>query len=468
MIVEQTKQQPTLDDKYTIVKKVGSGATCKVKLGVVTETNEPIAIKILTNTGSNITSSKHYQAEIEMLKKINHPNIINLRDCNRGVYKKPNGNKKVIDYIVLEYAENGELFDYVYFPRKGFTERVCRVIFRQLIEGLEACHISGVAHRDLKTENIMMNKDWVLKIADFGYATLMAGKMGDGLLHTCLGTLSYAAPEILNRKPYSGACADLFSCGVILFVLVTGKLPFGKAVVFDNYYKNFIKNDYEAFWKMMSPKIEKVSDEFKNLINLLLSFEPSQRPSMSEIKNHPWFAQEVASDIEVIEEFEKRKVIVLQMRKIEAAEELNKKMKKKAGGVYRSIGDDEDIVVSEPLVEGQRQFSLYKEKRVNPYKINVSGIKDCVGVMNVISDFFLGMNEQNNISVDEEYAKMRVSVCEDQEFKDNYPEIQVEQLVIDTEISKFEEGWIVEFNKVSGDKFQFFEIFDQFSNLVKA
>ena len=89
-------------------------------------------------------------------------------------------------------------------------------------EDLESCHISGVVHRDLKTENIMMDENWVLKIADFGYATLLAGKKGDGILKTHLGTVSYAAPEILSHKDYNGPCADIFSIGVILFVLVKG------------------------------------------------------------------------------------------------------------------------------------------------------------------------------------------------------------------------------------------------------
>jgi len=105
----------------------------------------------------------------------------------------------------------------------------------------------------------------------FGYATLLQGKTGTGLLSTFLGTLSYAAPEILNKKPYNGVQADTFSIGVILFVLVTGKLPFGKAMVYDNYYRNFIRNDYDAFWNLMSPKIDPVSDQFKSLINSLLS-----------------------------------------------------------------------------------------------------------------------------------------------------------------------------------------------------
>src|SRR4051812_31306337 len=115
---EQTfneKDLPVLDDKYILIKKLGSGATCKVKLAKPKDSNELVAVKILTSTGGKgiNSNSKHYTAEIEMLKKVNHPNIINLKDGNKGVLKKPNGQSKMVDYIVLECAGNGELFDYL-------------------------------------------------------------------------------------------------------------------------------------------------------------------------------------------------------------------------------------------------------------------------------------------------------------------------------------------------------------------
>jgi len=231
----------------------------------------------------------------------------------------------------------------------------------------------------------MMNNDWFLKIADFGYATLLAGKSGNGLLGTFLGTLSYAAPEILNKKAYVGSCADIFSCGVILFVLVTGKLPFGKAVVFDSYFKNFIRNDYESFWAIMSPKIDAVSDEFKSLINLLLAYDPTQRPSVTEIKNHAWLNKEYPSYEEVCKEFNKRKVVVLQMKEIEAAEELKKKQKGKVGGVYRGA---EDEIETELFTEDRRVNDwVDSEKLFNPYKIKMNGT-NYISMLNYIAQAF--------------------------------------------------------------------------------
>ena len=243
------------------------------------------------------------------------------------------------------------------------------------------------------------------------------------------------------------------------------QLESGKAVVFDSYYKHFTKNDYESFWNIMDKRIDPVSVEFKSLINLLLSFDPSQRPSMTEIKSHPWCSGEVASENEIVQEFEKRKLTVIQMRKIEAAEEMNKKMKKKPGGVYKS---EEDESSTEPLITGERKFENYKEKKINPYKILITGKKNCVSVMNYISDYFKKNNENNNIEIDEEYAKMRLTIAEDIEFKENYPEIEVEKLIIETIISKCDEGWIVEFEKISGDKFEFYNHYDMLINNVKA
>jgi serine/threonine protein kinase len=459
---------PVLDDKYVIVKKLGSGATCKVKLGLDKETNDLLAIKILTTKAGTInTTSKHYSAELEMLQKINHKNIINLRGANKGQIKKADGRTKIVDYIVLELAENGELFDYLYFPKKGFGESMARYVFKELIEGLEACHLSGVAHRDLKTENIMMGKDWTLKIADFGYATLLAGKLGNGVLHTCLGTLSYAAPEILNKKPYSGSCADLFSCGVILFVLVTGKLPFGKAVVFDSYYKNFIKNEYESFWTMMAPKLDpQPSKDFKSLINLLLAYDPSSRPSISEIKSHPWVTAETPSPQDIALEFEKRKLIVTKMRKIEAEEEQRKKKGgDRPGKIYKSGPNDKEEVEI-PVIEGDRYVQDYIEG-INPYKVLVGGKGiGCIDVMNTVTKHFA--ERRAKVEAHSANAKLKIVCDVDEEFKQNYPEIQIENLVLDAEILKQGDDFIVEFNKVAGDKFEFFEAFDQFVNTIKA
>jgi len=463
------EKYPVLDDKYILVKKIGSGATCKVKLALEKETNEIVAVKLLNGTGGKSinTNSKHYNAEIDMLKKINHTNIINLRDGNRGLIKKPDGRSKMADYIVLDYAENCELFDYLYFPKKGFGEKMARHLFKQLIEGIDACHKSGVAHRDLKTENLMMNGEWTLKIADFGYATLLAGKSGNGILTTPLGTLSYAAPEILNKKPYVGSSADLFSCGVILFILVTGKLPFGKAVVFDSYYKNFIRNEYESFWTIMASKIGTVSDEFKSIINSLLAYDPTQRPTVAELKKHDWMSMEYPTKDEVVAEFEERKIIVTKLKALEQEEEEKQKKKNKTGHVYRSDDDDESDSY-EDLIKDERTVEEYIESN-NPYKVKVKHT-DALKVINSIARYFRDIDTKaKQLKPNENYAKFRVDYEIDSEITENMPDLEVENLALEVEVKKLDDDYFVaEFSKVSGDKYEFFNIYDEYVSSINV
>lgn len=458
---------PCLDGKYCLFKKIGTGATCKVKLAKDKESGKVVAVKLLTGTVGKLSANKHYNAEIDMLKKINHPNIINLKDGNRGTIKKPDGRSKTVDYIVLEYAANGELFDYLFFPRCGFGERNARYLFKQLIDGIEGCHNSGVAHRDLKTENIMMDGEWNVKIADFGYATLLAGKTGNGVLTTALGTISYAAPEILNKKPYIGSTADIFSCGVILFILVTGKLPFGKAVLFDNYYKHFIKNSYENFWAIMQPKIENVSDDFKSLINLMLAYDPTQRPSISEIKNHPWTLREAASKDEMFAEFEKRKCIVIKAKEAEAIEEAKKKQKNnKTGGVYR--GEDEDENDSDDLIKDERRVEDYVSGN-NPYSIKFN-TNDYLHVLNQIAKYFNTVDNKNKeVIPHDSLARLKINYEQDPEIIENFPELDIETLGFEVELKRTDDdNLIAEFNKVSGDKLEFFIAYDEYKNFAQT
>lgn len=458
---DENGQFPILDNKYYLLKKIGSGATCKVKLAKEIETGELCAVKIL-NKQQGKSINQHHVQEIEMLKIVNHPNIINLKAGNKGNLKKPDGSSKVVDYIVLEYASNGELFDYIYFPKKGFPEKIARVIFKQLIDGLDGCFRNGVVHRDLKTENIMLNDKWILKIADFGYATLLEGKLGTGFLHTFLGTLSYASPEILSKQSYRGPFSDLFSCGVILFVLVTGKLPFGKAVIYDAYYKHFCKNDYESFWNLMLPKIGEVSKEFISLINLMLAYVPSTRPNISEIRAHPWMSGESITYEEYFTEFEKRKEIVTKMKEIEAKEEqLKKNQKPNVNAVYRgeelnsgsSLYFNEQIKVKD-WVDSKNLFS--------PYQIKLNG-NDYFAHLQLVVNYF----EQNlegvkrKIIPNDKYAKITVKY-QQLEIED-LQGLEVEDLTFDVSLLKIDDNsYMLEFIKVAGDKFEFFNAFDDF------
>lgn len=148
---------------------------------------------------------------------------------------------------MLEYAAGGELFEYVANSGR-FSEEVARAYFHQLINGLEYMHNNNISHRDLKPENLLFDSEFNLKIADFGFATLMEGKDGNGLLKTCLGTESYMAPEIHAKLPYSGSSVDLFASAIILFIMFSGTPPFTKADPKDPYYKLICTNRNDTFW----------------------------------------------------------------------------------------------------------------------------------------------------------------------------------------------------------------------------
>jgi len=364
----------------------------------------------------------------------------------------------------------GELFDFLYFPKKGLGEYMSRNLFRQMCEGLESCHISGVVHRDLKTENIMMDENWVLKIADFGYATLLAGKKGDGVLKTHLGTVSYAAPEILSHKDYNGPCADIFSIGVILFVLTTGKLPFGKAHISDPMYKMIAKGDYETYWKVMSAKIIPISDDLKSLLNLILAYDPLQRPSISEIKNHSWTLEASASDEELTKEFNSRKEIVVQLKALEAAEEKKKKMQmtqnKNRNAVYRGENDFENKL---EIFKDKRNIKDYNQENdnlsLNPYKFAIEGDDDNVEFLNSLCKAFTEIkeNEKPEIEANEKDSKFIVNYELDAELKKDLEmsSVSIDTLKVEVKIEKVEKNWyMVFFNKISGDKHEFFELFD--------
>lgn len=143
-----------------------------------------------------------------------------------------------------------------------------------------------------------------LKIADFGFAAPIMGKDGSGTLKTKLGTESYMAPEIHMRKPYNGASVDLFATGIILFIMFTQHPPFTRAEPSDPFYRLLCANRVDLFWKAHSKNkpngAEFFSEDFKSLITAMLAFDPSQRPSMEEVKAHPWFNDSNVATLEEI------------------------------------------------------------------------------------------------------------------------------------------------------------------------
>eukprot|EP01112_Ceratiomyxa_fruticulosa_P005304 TRINITY_DN1591_c0_g1_i1.p1 TRINITY_DN1591_c0_g1~~TRINITY_DN1591_c0_g1_i1.p1 ORF type:complete len:757 (+),score=155.94 TRINITY_DN1591_c0_g1_i1:1797-4067(+) len=254
---------------FILGKTLGTGATGKVKLGFHKETGFKVAVKIIAKEMliSRPSMRKKVEREIVVMKVVDHPNVLRLYD----VYETSR-----YLFLVLEYVEGGELFDYL--VNKGTLEPPEALhFFQQLIRGLDHCHAHIICHRDLKPENLLLDADKNIKIADFGMAALM--RKGT-LLGTSCGSPHYASPEVVMGLKYAGTLADIWSCGVILYALLTGKLPFDD----DNIRKLLAKVKAGVFsMPQFLPK------DAQDLITRMLTVDPSKRITMAEIKTHPWF-----------------------------------------------------------------------------------------------------------------------------------------------------------------------------------
>uniref|UniRef100_A0A6V7QQW9 non-specific serine/threonine protein kinase n=1 Tax=Ananas comosus var. bracteatus TaxID=296719 RepID=A0A6V7QQW9_ANACO len=206
--------------------------------------------------------------EISIMKIVRHPNIVRLHEVLAGRTKI---------YIILELVNGGELFDKIVHQGK-LHESEARRYFQQLIDAIDYCHSKGVFHRDLKPENLLLDSRGNLKVSDFGLSALT--QQGVGLLHTTCGTPNYVAPEVLNKQGYDGAAADVWSCGVILYVLMAGFLPFNDVDLPALYRKiNAAEFSFPSWF----------SSGAKSLILRILDPTPSTRIDIEGIRNDTWF-----------------------------------------------------------------------------------------------------------------------------------------------------------------------------------
>ncbi|CAA0842357.1 CBL-interacting serine/threonine-protein kinase 23 [Striga hermonthica] len=257
--------------RYELGRTLGEGTFAKVKFARNLETGENVAIKILDK--EKVLKHKmigQIKREISTMKLIRHPNVIRMFEVMAS---------KTKIYIVMEFVTGGELFDKIASSGR-LKEDEARKYFQQLINAVDFCHSRSVYHRDLKPENLLLDANGLLKVSDFGLSALPQQVREDGLLHTTCGTPNYVAPEVINNKGYDGAKADLWSCGVILFVLMAGYLPFEESNLMA-LYKKIFKADFTCPpW---------FSSSAKKLIKRILDPNPSTRITIAEVLENDWF-----------------------------------------------------------------------------------------------------------------------------------------------------------------------------------
>lgn len=270
--------------KYELGRTLGSGSFSKVKLGIDEQGNQ-YAVKIIDKEQLiREKMEEQLKREISIMRMLHHPNIVKLYD----VLQTQNN-----IYLVLELVTGGELFDRIVSAKK-FDEDTGRRYFQQLVVALHFCHKLGVAHRDLKPENLLVDDKGNIKITDFGLANIQpsssssssaasgapSNPMSATLLRTVCGTPNYVAPEVLKEKGYQGPIADVWSCGVILFVMLAGYLPFDDPQL-SVLFQKIDKGEYRM--------CRSFSDSVKDLVTRMLRVDPAQRPTLEQVIMHPWF-----------------------------------------------------------------------------------------------------------------------------------------------------------------------------------
>ena len=259
--------KPKILNDYTFIKDIGEGNFGKVKLSKLKATNENFAIKILNKKKLKSQTKTSAYNEIEIISKLNHKNIIHVEKILED---------KENYYIIMEYCDKGELFEYI-VNKERLDQIESSIFFYQLINGVEYIHKQGFAHRDLKPENLLLTKNKILKIIDFGLCHDFDGKT---FLKTKCGSPSYAAPEILKGFPYDGFKTDIWCCGIILYGMLCGYLPFDG------------DDNQETFQQIVECNPEYppfLEEDSINLLKGILNPKPKKRLSISQIKKHPFY-----------------------------------------------------------------------------------------------------------------------------------------------------------------------------------
>ncbi|CAG9762053.1 unnamed protein product [Ceutorhynchus assimilis] len=263
---EKISKNPVRVGFYDIERTIGKGNFAVVKLARHRITKTEVAIKIIDKSQLDASNLQKVYREVDIMKRLDHPHIIKLYQVMET---------KNMIYLVSEYASQGEIFDYI--ARYGrMSEEQARIKFWQILSAVEYCHNRNIVHRDLKAENLLLDSNNNIKIADFGFSNYYTA---GGQLSTWCGSPPYAAPEVFEGKKYVGPEIDIWSLGVVLYVLVCGALPF------DGCSLQALR-DRVLSGRFRIPYF--MSQDCESLIRKMLVLEPNKRFTIQQIKKHRW------------------------------------------------------------------------------------------------------------------------------------------------------------------------------------
>jgi len=294
------------------------------------------------------------KTELQVLNNINHPNIVNLIDFTEHFDYTHVENNTTRDTFVfaLELCGNGEMFDLIYYTGK-FDERLARTFFRQILLGLQAMHDAGFAHRDIKPQNVLLDANFQVKLADFGSSKAFTE---NNLMRTTrVGTRGYQAPELLLGRGYTRK-ADLFSCGVLLFVSLTKHPPFKQAQADDQWFRQIAKRQFGRFWGKHPRDKAVLSDAVKDLFVNLCCYQPLDRIDCAGALAHPWMQEEIIPPEAMVEH-------CIEMRR--EAKEARGKDKARNPDTWQSVNQRGPKIVPPTIPTTRRFYAYHTESHPN-------------------------------------------------------------------------------------------------------
>ena len=289
-----SEPQPLWND-FIVTKHLGAGHRSEVRLGECGKSK--FAVKLFMNDTNEVINKrqhKRYANEVSILSSLHHPNIVSLM-CHGGSVLMDNSTCTATKtlYIATEYAERGSLRNLIEKSGK-LSDQLARHFFKHILNALNYVHDSEFVHRDIKPENILLDDDFKAILADFDLACKISeSKIGQ------VGTFGYMAPEVESKKRPAGIKTDIFSLGVTLYYMLTGRYLFNGT--HNNVHYEAFCNCRKAFWNIYETGKggEKLSENFKDLVTEMLEKEPSKRPTIQEVKDHPWMHGTEISELEL-------------------------------------------------------------------------------------------------------------------------------------------------------------------------
>ena len=280
-----------LDNNYIIIIRLYLGSLYKVFLVTNINDNKQYVAKVRKD---NLHfQNNDYLNEIQMTNLasgLNNPHIIHFVRHGSGDLVENGVATHNVNYMILEYCSKGDLFDYINLG--GLAERQAKYFFKKILLGVQALHVAGLCHRNLKLDSILLDHNFCPKINDFSFTTRFQQNNHPILLNDAIGAKLYACPQILSHQPYNGEKADIFILGVMLFTLVSGRFGFASATKYDKLYRRIMIQNFQLYWNDLAHDVDNIhfSDLFKDLYIRMVSVNENNRPNnIAQVLQDQWF-----------------------------------------------------------------------------------------------------------------------------------------------------------------------------------